>query len=442
MKDSLVSRSATTAAQDNAKRHAPTAAAAYVFLPDSAESILPSAEISPADRIFNLELWKRALLTCDRAGYREIVLAAPNPPAAKRWAKLVIPTMRCRASVKVIARADLGLQDLPHRAVLMDWNVVLQPGLLARLKEQVERGGGSVWSLLGNDGRPLGLTFAGGERIRRFLLGESATVSEWSAEELSHGTIEGLQAEPGEFFGAVTRRADLDRAEAGLLRGTRSRQRYFMDRHFNSALSTRISRWLAKTGIIPNQITLLGLPMALACFWLFCQGDYWAGVAGAVLFVFTAIWDCCDGEIARLKFQETEMGDILDLLVDNAINLACFLGLGWGFARHSGWTTAAALIIALVAGGTLIFLAVYVPRSAGKAGRFQGTLLDPLTHLLVNRDFVYVVLLFCLLGRADLFLWLAAIGAMVFGLALTTGRVWLALRQPSDSRIFEVAKSS
>ena len=84
--------------------------------------------------------------------------------------------------------------------------------------------------------------------------------------------------------------------------------------------------------------------MALVCFWLLSQGEYWMSLAGAFVLVFTAIWDCCDGEIARLKFMESDYGDAIDLAVDNIINLAAFMGIAWAYSRVAGGTLAVPVI--------------------------------------------------------------------------------------------------
>ena len=42
---------------------------------------------------------------------------------------------------------------------------------------------------------------------------------------------------------------------------------------------------------------------------------------GGLLLAATAVWDCCDGDVARLKFMESDFGEKLDTACDNIINV-------------------------------------------------------------------------------------------------------------------------
>jgi len=95
----------------------------------------------------------------------------------------------------------------------------------------------------------------------------------------------------------------------------------FMDFWVNSYFSLKISSLLVKTSITPNALTLFGLVIGLLSAWQFAQGSYWGGLLGGLAFVGTAIWDCCDGDVARLKFMESDFGDTLDTTCDNLNNV-------------------------------------------------------------------------------------------------------------------------
>ena len=45
------------------------------------------------------------------------------------------------------------------------------------------------------------------------------------------------------------------------------------------------------------------------------------------------IIDGCDGEVARLKFQESRFGYLFDVTTDNIVHVAIFIGLGVGLYR-------------------------------------------------------------------------------------------------------------
>lgn len=193
--------------------------------------------------------------------------------------------------------------------------------------------------------------------------------------------------------------------------------RQFMDFWVNSFFSLKISSLLVRTSITPNALTLLGLIIGLFSAWQFAQGNYWGGVFGGLAFVGTAIWDCCDGDVARLKFMESDFGETLDTTCDNLNNIFAFTGIMIGVALTSGFLHALIPFILLGAGGGLIFYFIYYPKGE-KGSFFQGTWIYDVIQHLASRDFVYIALLFGILGRLDWFLWLSGLGSIVFALAL------------------------
>ena len=191
-----------------------------------------------------------------------------------------------------------------------------------------------------------------------------------------------------------------------------------MDVWFNCLFSIRISSWLVKAPFTPNQLTLFGLVFGVLAGWLFACGDYASGLFGGLLLALTAIWDCCDGDVARLKFMESDFGEYLDTTCDNIINVFVFTGLFIGVAKVNGLISALVPFALLMLGGGLIFVLIYFPKGAGKGNSFKGTRMYDVIRLLASRNFIYVILLFAVLGKLDWFLWLAGFGAYIFAIAL------------------------
>ncbi|MCH8328335.1 MAG: CDP-alcohol phosphatidyltransferase family protein [Candidatus Marinimicrobia bacterium] len=161
----------------------------------------------------------------------------------------------------------------------------------------------------------------------------------------------------------------------------------------------------------------MGLVIGLFSAWQFAQGDYWGGVFGGLAFVGTAIWDCCDGAVARLKFMESDFGEILDTTCDNLNNIFAFTGIMIGVAVNGGFLYALIPFILLGVGGSLIFYFIYFPKG-GKGFFFQGTWIYDVIQHLASRNFVYIALLFGILGCLDWFLWLSGLGSIFFAMAL------------------------
>lgn len=235
-----------------------------------------------------------------------------------------------------------------------------------------------------------------------------------------HG-VDGLQpvelSEDNYFWVEVRDPDSATVAEKHLLRYNRGQYTQHMDIWFNSLLSTPISVALAKTPITPNVLTLGGLLIGFAAGWCFADGSYLGSLIGGLLLVLTAVADCCDGDVARLKLMETDFGDTLDTTCDNIINVFVFTGMMLGVSKTNGWDYALPPVIMLAVGGCLIFAFIYFPRG-GKGSFFAGSRMFDVVQVLASRNFIYVVFIFAIAGRLDWFLWLAGVGALTFATCL------------------------
>jgi phosphatidylglycerophosphate synthase len=206
-----------------------------------------------------------------------------------------------------------------------------------------------------------------------------------------------------------------------------------MDIWFNSLFSLRISSLLVKTPLTPNQLTLFGLIIGLVAGLLFARGDYWSGLMGGFLLAATAVWDCCDGDVARLKFMESDFGEQLDTICDNIINVFIFTGMMIGMAHSQGLAQAIVPFLLLALGGGLIFIFIYFPEG-GKGSFFRGTWLYEVIQVLASRNFIYIVVLFAIAGKLDWFLWLAGLGSNVFALSLYLAKRKIIYSTPNGGR--------
>ncbi len=116
-----------------------------------------------------------------------------------------------------------------------------------------------------------------------------------------------------------------------------------------------VSRQLIKWPITPNMVSLFTLAVGFVSGFFFACGGYWNTVFAAVLSVWASILDGCDGEVARLKLQESDFGCWLETMCDNLYYLLIFSGMAIGLIRRSGptyvvWTEL------LLAGAVMSFL--------------------------------------------------------------------------------------
>ncbi len=88
-----------------------------------------------------------------------------------------------------------------------------------------------------------------------------------------------------------------------------------------------IVRPLAKAGVTPNQITVLGLLISLTGAYFFYRGEQ---VIAALILLFGSLIDALDGTLARLTGKTSRFGAFLDSTFDRISDGAVFLGIALG----------------------------------------------------------------------------------------------------------------
>ena len=100
-----------------------------------------------------------------------------------------------------------------------------------------------------------------------------------------------------------------------------------ISRYLNRPLSTKITEYLIKTDITPNQISVFSFILSLISSTLFFLGSYITLLAGGVLAQISSIIDGCDGEVARLKYTESDFGGWFDAVLDRYADAFILFGL-------------------------------------------------------------------------------------------------------------------
>ena len=134
----------------------------------------------------------------------------------------------------------------------------------------------------------------------------------------------------GRFWIDVDDKRAFGRAEGALLQRLQGKPTDGpVSRYLNRPLSLRLSRYLARTSVTPNQISFFSFILSLVAAWLFAREGYLPLAAGAVLAQIASIIDGCDGEVARLKFLESEYGGWFDAVLDRYADAMLLFGLTW-----------------------------------------------------------------------------------------------------------------
>lgn len=74
-----------------------------------------------------------------------------------------------------------------------------------------------------------------------------------------------------------------------------------------------LTRWAARFGITPNQVTMIGALLCIAATFLFHEGWYWTGLALGLAFM---VLDTVDGKLARCTITSSPIGNVLDHGID------------------------------------------------------------------------------------------------------------------------------
>jgi phosphatidylglycerophosphate synthase len=108
----------------------------------------------------------------------------------------------------------------------------------------------------------------------------------------------------------------------------------FVARRLNKPLSVRFTRHiLCRSPITPNQITLFAAALGLLGCVLMATGQYWPVLLGLLLQHTQSVLDGCDGELARVRFQQSKLGAWLDTFVDDVLNVLMTASAGVGLWR-------------------------------------------------------------------------------------------------------------
>ncbi len=168
----------------------------------------------------------------------------------------------------------------------------------------------------------------------------------------------------------ATRRAAEDAVFAALYRADLG----FVARRFNKPLSIWFTRHvLCRSPVTPNQITLFAAALGLIGCVLMATGAYGWVVLGLAFEHLQSVLDGCDGELARVRFQQSRLGAWLDTFVDDVLNVSMTVAAGVGVWRAGG--SRAALACGLAGGAMLVLSNLIIMRDMRRQ-QASGDLMD------------------------------------------------------------------
>jgi phosphatidylglycerophosphate synthase len=370
-----------------------------------------------APTILGLSLTQRAILAARRAGGAQVLLLggnarpAPGPAPVADWRGLAATLAQSPTAPLIVAPAAILAET--------DW---LERAASARL-------GPAAWAAIPNR---IVMISAAWARAAAEALAEDGGAEDLAAVEARLSRTFGPPAPipPGIDPMIVQSREDVRAAERRLLKALTKETDGFMARHVERPISLFISRRLARTAITPNQMSLISMAVGICGGPFFLSGRPLMQTIGALLFLAHSILDGCDGELARLKFQQSRWGGVLDFWGDNIVHSVIFgsMGVGWSLSAGALWPLGlgAAAVLGTLASAGFVYWRLMRLKDSGGFTSVSASPDRPLARLLDSasrRDFIYLVVLLALFGRSNWFLILAAIGAPIyFALVLFASR--------------------
>jgi phosphatidylglycerophosphate synthase len=343
------------------------AAAVLLYLPSSTQT-----RVAPFARVAGLPMAERVLRSAFRAGYTRVIVFADASIAGG----LRTIARQIRGDVTITTSEPgwieaLSLIDVHTCVTAVGAGTVVSPALLEdaaaimRLPAAQQSMAACAEATAPRDVPAGGKWPVSG--VVRVRAGDAIDVRSLS-RELDDRLMSGAPLPSGEDVsqhrGRLVLRLvepdDIERAEQTIRRSSYKNTDNTLAR-FNRRMSLPISIALIRTPITANQVSVALVAIGFYSAWLFSTGHYVTGVLGAFLSLAASVLDGCDGEIARLKYQESALGCWIETFGDYSYYIAIFAGLTVGAVRRTGWPIfywlgGVALAGTLVAFALLIYL--------------------------------------------------------------------------------------
>lgn len=106
-----------------------------------------------------------------------------------------------------------------------------------------------------------------------------------------------------------------------------------VSRLLNRSMSLAISRRIAPTKIHPNHISIVTFSLGIIAAIFAATGGYLGFLLAGIAYQTNSVVDGVDGELARVKYEFSLLGEWLDTLSDDFKDVAFYAGLGIGAWR-------------------------------------------------------------------------------------------------------------
>lgn len=228
---------------------------------------------------------------------------------------------------------------------------------------------------------------------------------------------------------AIATARDARRATSALLHSLRKVQDGWTSTYLNRYISLTCTRLLVHLPIRPNQLSVAILGLGIASGIVAARGDHDSLIFGAALLQAQSVLDGCDGELSRITFRGSRLGEWLDTVGDDLSNYGFFAGASYGLYHASGWLpwlVVGAVIVscgflasgleyrylARIGSGDLLKYPLGLEGDASKPPSTLGRLTASISPLFKRDTFVFLTFLTAAVGLLGPMLGIFALGAI------------------------------
>ena len=223
-------------------------------------------------------------------------------------------------------------------------------------------------------------------------------------------------------------------AEWAICRGLTTSYQGVFDSLINGTLSVPISRLLSYTPVRPNHVTFVASLIGLTAGGLLLGAEGWRVALGGLLLQTQIVLDCVDGQLARMRFQGSKLGQWFDNVADDVIDItfvACAglalggpwaaVGLAAGAARAWGQGLVFHEVYRRTGTGDVFSFRIWFEREKASADEvFDRRSLANYVRALGRRDgYVFIWMLLCLGGQLEVVVVYGAVLSAMIGVLMT-----------------------
>jgi phosphatidylglycerophosphate synthase len=115
-------------------------------------------------------------------------------------------------------------------------------------------------------------------------------------------------------------------------------------------INIRLARLLGHTPVSPNQITVISFMLTVLAAILIASNRWSIQAVGGATLLIAYLFDCLDGDLARLKELKSPLGAMLDPMLDRFGEFALGVGIainGWNLTRDYKWLIGGIVLVGM-----------------------------------------------------------------------------------------------